>query len=333
MLSESEINQLIQAIPRPTSEGRIRVYNFEETNLYVYREFNGGLGILLSEVGDTPDFPEFRNITFRAESNVNVYHSDRTNSQLDDVFSASFSEGRFDLAVIFILEYMLESVDGDHYISRDLIDTIMLFKELLASPKRHLSLEEKIGIWGELWFIRRTFRTALEEDQREKVIMAWENSKTSASDFNFKTSSVVIEVKTTIKDSRVHTISSAEQMSNIETPSDVDQYVASMACRLAHPPSGWTISRLVEVIQKQIQTNRLSEKFDDILRNRGWSQENSDICLTIRPGVQLALFKKEIVPTVIPLQKGIIQANWQVILDEQNKESGLDLIIQECISS
>ena len=333
MLSESELNRLVQEIPLPTSIDRITVHHFEQTNLFVYRDISGGLGILLSNVGDSPEIPEFRNIEFRMEDTVQIYHSNDASSQLDDVFAASFTEQRFDFPVILILEYMLDSVEGEHYTSRDLIDVILLFKELLAGPPKQLSMEEKIGIWGELWLIRRTFRTADTEDQREKVLQAWENSSRSVSDFNFCDSSVVIEVKTTVRDSRVHMISSVEQLADSESPDDVKQYVASMACRVDEPPAGWTIRRLIDSIDTQIETERLRIFFTTILGTRGWNEDCTDICLVIRPGVPLALFRKENIPTVLPLAEGVIQAQWQVILDEQNKESDPDLIIRETINS
>lgn len=332
MLSESELNLLVQQIPLPTSQGRIRVHNFAQTNLFVYRDINGGLGILLSNVGVSPEVPEFRNIQFRMEETVQVYHSNDTSSQLADVFAASFTEQRFDYPIILILEYMLYSVDGEHYTSNDLIDVILLFKELLAGPPKQLSMEEKIGIWGELWFIRRTFRTAENENQREKVIQAWENSLRSVSDFNFCDSSVVVEVKTTVRDSRVHMISSVEQLSDSESPDGVEQYVASMACRVDETPAGWTIRRLIDSIITQIETERVRIFFTTILETRGWNDGCTDICLVIRPGVPLALFKKEKIPTVLPLAEGVIQAQWQVILDEQNKESDPDLIISGAIN-
>ena len=62
MLSESELNQLIQGIPLPTSDETIRAHHLAQTNLFVYRDINGGLGILLSNVGDSPEIPDFRKI-------------------------------------------------------------------------------------------------------------------------------------------------------------------------------------------------------------------------------------------------------------------------------
>ena len=155
-MSESELNQLVQQIPLPTSDDRIRVHHFGQTNLFVYRDSSGNLGILLSDIGDSPEIPDFRNIQFRVRDMAQIYHSNDTSSDLNDVFTASFTEPRFDFPVVLILEYMLDSVDGDHYMARDLIDSIMLFKESLAGPPMQLSAEEKIGIWGELWFIRRS---------------------------------------------------------------------------------------------------------------------------------------------------------------------------------
>ena len=332
MLSESELNQLIQGIPLPTSDETIRAHHFAQTNLFVYRDINGGLGILLSNVGDSPEIPDFRNIQFRVEDTVMIHRSDGTKSQLDDVFAASFSEQRFDFPVILILEHMLYSVGGEHYSSGHLINSILLFKELLAGPSKQLSMEEKIGIWGELWFIRRAFRTAENENQRESVIQAWENSLRSVSDFNFSDSSTVIEVKTTVRDSRVHMISSAEQLSDSESPTGVEQYVASMACRLDETPAGWTIRRLIDSIIAQIETERVRLFLTKILETRGWNDNCTDICLVIRPGVPFALFKKEKIPTVLPLAEGVIQAQWQVILDEHNKEADPDLIISRAIN-
>ena len=333
MLTESEINLLVQQIPLPTSEDRIRVHNFAQTNLFVYRDINGGLGILLSNVGDSTEVPEFRNIKFRMEETVQIYHSNDSSSQLNDVFAASFTEERFDYPIILILEYMLYSVDGEHYASKDLIDVILLFKDLLAGPQQQISVEEKIGIWGELWFIRRAFRTAENEGQRENILQAWKNSSRSVSDFNFSDSSVVIEVKTTTRDTRVHMISSVEQLTDSESPDGVEQYVVSMACRVEQPPAGWTIKRLIDSINTQIETERVRLLLKTILETRGWNENCTDICLVIRTGVPLALFKKKNIPTVLPLAEGVIQAQWQVVLDEQKKELEPDLIFNRAIAS
>tara|TARA_X000000368_G_C23056630_1_gene724207 strand:+ start:641 stop:1618 length:978 start_codon:yes stop_codon:yes gene_type:complete len=191
-------------------------------------------------------------------------------------------------------------------------DIIAALKEIGAITKRILiPLNEIIGVWGELYLIHSLI-IAYSKNRRmiREIIESWEspNGRTSI-DLKFNKLKLNIEVKTTTSNSRIHHISSINQVSN-----DLNWigYLASICIKQG---KGISCNNLVDNILKLLD-DESSEIFLKRLIIRGKKIcTNDKFLFYINNSLELRYFNFENVPKP-KITDGVFNINWDIVLDE-----------------
>jgi hypothetical protein len=132
------------------------------------------------------------------------------------------------------------------------------WEELLASVGL-LSIEEQLGLWGELWMLRR-----LAAHNGARAIASWVGPQGETHDFRI--GQVEYEVKTTRNRTRQHVISDARQL--VPSP-ECSLYVLSLQTEPAGLNAGLSLADAVERTRKVLgQDSEAIKTFNGLLVDR-----------------------------------------------------------------
>lgn len=171
---------------------------------------------------------------------------------------AVISTGRHGLYREFFL-FLLAVADRIHVEKQPVIDAIgdclRSWKELLRGISR-MTRDEELGLYGELWTLERLC-TSL----GPKALQAWTGPLREVHDF--RRANNEFEVKTTLRNERVHCISSLAQL----TPSPGRElYLLSLQVEAAGMEFGSSLVNMVERVRKLLSRDRrLATKFEELL--------------------------------------------------------------------
>jgi hypothetical protein len=137
--------------------------------------------------------------------------------------------------------------------------------EQLLAPLSILSPEEQIGLWGELWMLKR-----LGVIHGHDALSAWVGPHGEAHDF--REGDTEFEVKTTRNRRRVHAISDLRQL----TPTiEHTLYLVSLQVEPAGLNAGLTLPAFVRMVEASLNSSRGAE-FQGLLDGIGYSKDHED---------------------------------------------------------
>jgi len=290
-------------------------------NLYISVSSDGSLGIFLENIFDDPELPKLKNIKFNKKANwkVKSLDSEYVLKQCVRVDISNVSEPEITASII---ELMFENTNGSYALT-DLLIALEKFKILLKSSKSSLNDNELKGIWGELWFMKEIIFRCINREELERCLDSWKGSDTAKRDFRMPNKGLVFEIKTTEKKSRVHTISSADQLTKREN--EEGAYLVSIGVKREEGGASHSISSLSKLIEEKLEDSLLVDKFFNLLRERKWIKDTgNDISLVLSVGIPMHFFPFDIVPTILPLPEHITDATWVVNLNNDDAVSRME---------
>lgn len=143
--------------------------------------------------------------------------------------------------------------------------TLGLFRDLLK-PKQLLSNEKLIGLWGELWLLRRILKQL-----GPGYLESWRGPRKEVHDFRFNKTE--IEVKTTRNEERLHVIS---RVSQLEPSPNRVLYILSLQIVSSGAGAGDSLPSMVDSVYQLLRPydNHLVE-FRDLLSAEGYEQDDA----------------------------------------------------------
>ena len=203
------------SIPLPTVIGNSNQDEISGTNARVFKDSDGSLGLLISDLETRPDLPKFENleIDFRPEKILNVpgYPPRKIRNCIEVRLDPSCDS---DLLAT-ILGRMHEIEPSGAFSGELLFGVIDEVVEIVRRPPRPPSKEEVIGVWGEMYLLHLLLAGSESTDHRIKILSCWESDGGARDiiDFRFPHASggTSIEVKTSISE-RSHHINGISQV-------------------------------------------------------------------------------------------------------------------------
>jgi len=203
------------SIPLPTIIGNSNQDEIQGTNARVFKDIDGSLGLLISDLKTRPDLPKFENleIGFSPEKMLNDPGSPPR--KLRNCIEIRLDPSCDSDLLATILGRMHEIEPSGTFSGELLFGVIDEVVEIVRRPPRPPSKEEVIGAWGEMHLLHLFLAGSNSADDKIKVLSCWESDGAARDiiDFRFPYASggTSIEVKTSISE-RTHHINGISQV-------------------------------------------------------------------------------------------------------------------------
>ena len=250
------------SIPLPTVIGNSNQDEILGTNARVFKDSDGSLGLLISDLKTRPDVPKFENleIDYRHEKILNVPGSPSRN--LRNCIEVRLDPSCDSDLLASILGRMHEIEPSGGFSGELLFEVIEEVVEIVRKPPRPPSKEEVIGAWGEMYLLHRFVSDSESADDKIKVLSCWESDGAARDiiDFRFPYASggTSIEVKTSISE-RTHHINGISQVTVPDGYSN--GLLGSLLITETDGSSGKTACELLADLRALIPDSH--ERFDD----------------------------------------------------------------------
>ena len=298
------------SIPEAFDKERYACSAFNNSNLIVLKTKKNQFGILLSDIYerhkkkyDNIDFTDHKKISIQNktfESCCIIVQKETLNSEL---FANTFDEHFISLIGIKEM-YTLENI----YTVLDAIEEITISNEK--------GLKNVIGLWGELYVLNELIQK--KEEDILKYINSWESSSNRTThDFNIDVELIKIEVKTTLKNSRSHTLNSLEQIS-VPDP-QWKGYLASI-CLVENLNGKSCLDLKNQIISSFGDKKKYLDAFENKIHLRGKDLFDDSTRFSISDEHPFKYFNFEFVPK--PTQPdGVIKIEFEITLENINSEA------------
>jgi len=200
------IEQIFNTLDSPKSLFDYSCNQFNESNLWIVKDNNGNCGFLIENANDSDKLGEYKNLDkkkfneFQSKKNIlkNVLMIIHNENVVPEVFSES-------LNVYFEKNIKVNYTVNDVKKALDEVEAI--------TKKIKNKLNEIIGVWGEFIVLRTLLENAKSDKIKSEIINGWESPDgRTLIDFNLVSLLTHIEVKTTTLNTRIHHISSTNQL-------------------------------------------------------------------------------------------------------------------------
>ena len=238
---------------------------------------------LLFEMDSDDGLPDLKlnsvEVRFSCPCEIQLHHGNALSGLYTVVY---LSSGDPDIVRVFLrlLEevFFVPSADlSARAVREQLLSIAELFRQI------ETDLKDVVGLWGELYVIHNS------KDLR-KAVQAWTFSRTAK--YDFVTDSFSLEVKTTLKSSRLHRFS----LEQLRPAADIRVFVASIL--LVENSGGVSVANLMDKIYDSLSDHEERKRFFRLcLRKGGTDIYASD--LRVRPlpnNASLCLFDSANIP-------------------------------------
>ena len=309
-------------LPVPENPGKKSVMNVSGTNAWLFKDYFGAMGFLLSGVSSKVKFPKFENLQIKNRNQKIVERPGLPDTRLNSCLEINLEPFCDSMLLIRILDTMTNEEPSGRFESSLLLDVInrvlQLVKRLPPLPPK----QEVVGAWGELWLLLGSIKSAGSHYDQSRLINGWESSPTNRAiiDFLFPhlVNGLAIEVKTSTS-GRIHHFHGYPQVS---IPEGFNHgWIASIYI-VENQGHGKKCADLVSLIQQEfvgtdIEVATIFGQFTKKVLTRG------PACLDERFGFNvnsesLKFVKMEEVPRPI-LSPGVKDVEWTSELDDCNE--------------
>ena len=202
------IEKIFERLNEPDLNGQYSCEQFNYSNLWIVKDIKGNCGFLIDKAVGKENLGEYKNlekkefIEFKSDKRafkdvLLVIHNDNV---IPEVFSESLNV------------YFKKNLKKNYNVN-DIKNALDEIEEITKKIK--VNINEIIGLWGEFFLIYTFLKNSKSDESKQKIINAWESPDgRTIIDLKFKSIKINVEVKTTTLDSRVHHISSINQITN-----------------------------------------------------------------------------------------------------------------------
>jgi len=253
----------------PPNEEKITIKKVNTTNAYLTKSHDNTIGLFLEDIVDKIPKRTYKHLEIKMNlrKEINIKNSEK---KIIRNCMHLIADSEINASVLsLILESLLENQPSGQFTAMDLITVLDDVEELLRRPKKPPTIEEVVGVWGELYILRLLIGDINNVEIQEKIIAGWEGEIREKLDFRFRSSGHVLEIKTTISNQRIHHIHGIEQ---VTLPPGFNSGV--MASLVLETNQGSSCLMLVNSIKdcfkgSEIEKQRLLQLFNKRMRIRG----------------------------------------------------------------
>jgi len=239
-------------------------FSFEEihgSNVILIKNSNDELGIIIHKTLPIPESYKVKNFQFS-------YHKQIINKEKNIIYEncQMILIGK-ELNEDYIINILFSILD---YVSKKTVDSFDIMNIVNTVNENfqieNFSYNEIVGVWGELAFLLHLIEDVNEKDKLYEVLNAWESQfSRNKIDFRFHEIKIACEIKTTVKEERVHHISGHKQC---KPPQNIDTlYFVSI--RIKDDDTGYSCADLTKQIINKLNEQNLIELFKNKIEVRG----------------------------------------------------------------
>ncbi|MEC8978756.1 MAG: PD-(D/E)XK motif protein [Candidatus Thermoplasmatota archaeon] len=280
-------------------------------NVHIGRSPEGAIQLILSEARPPAQTLPLR----RAKLESGVSFKSDTDGDLVNCVVLEFNPDVDPGAVSKVAEHLCGNGEG-HRCGDDLVDSVLAFQTLLENANTGWGFTKVVGLWGELSTIIRMLIQCEDDTQRYHCIKAWKSAGIHCKDIVMPAAGLGMDVKTTSRIQRIHTITSVDQV----TSSDCHEpNILSIVVRPVAEGEGHSAIDLITRIRSSL-TGDAALLFEQKIRSLDLDIE---VCsshhFVERHSKPTRIFSASQVPGVsefIPLPEGVPELSWPVHLSE-----------------
>jgi hypothetical protein len=302
---ESDIYSTWKKVPTPIKKGNYELFQYLNTNLWVLKNSVGGFGFLItdtiSKLGS-----DYKNIVSEWKSKLKNKDGQTLNRCLIIESKENIDSKLFCSAISSLFEIQ----DKYHSFNvHEIEDALIKIEEITI--KETDEFNKVIGVWGEIYLLNELIKFTNNEKDKLEIIESWEGVETRTKiDFNLKSKSTKIEVKTTTESIRVHHFNGLEQVSK---GPNYKGFLASFC--INQDDAGVSCNDLVNEIKRNISKIYLPV-FESKLIIRGKECCNTKYTFTINSSKNLEFFDFSQVPKPI-IEDGVGKIQWYAVLENK----------------
>jgi hypothetical protein len=302
----------------PKAENKKSVINVKGTNAWLFKDYLGTIGFMLSGVSLNEKFPQFENLTIKNKKNKIVERSGLPNLSLKNCLEIHLEPFCDSDLLVRILDTLSIEEPSGRFESSLLLDVIKRVLELVKRSPKPPSKQEVIGAWGELSLLYSFIKSTNSHYLQSRLVSGWEASPTDRSIidflFPFLGNGIAIEAKTSTV-GRLHHFHGLPQ---VTIPEGYNHgWIASLIIT-EHDSTGKTCSDLVSSIKKEFSgtekeiANILGDFVLKIL-TRGTAATDERFRFLVE-NTSLEVIEMSEVPRPI-LSPGVKEVEWSAELD------------------
>ena len=323
MSAIDDVVRRVSALPTGPDPAASPAVSLPGGNVWVSRGTDGLVSIFLVDA----DPPTAMTSLARAHFESGVTLMLHGHAPLQRCVVVTFDGSVDDRVVAKIAEHVQE-LAPHHANGDDLVLAIEHFRDSVEQDEEpRWTVPKLAGLWGELHLIDRLLMLVRNDGERLGVVAAWKSVGVHCRDLVFNTTSAAIEVKTTMRTSRQHTVSSAGQFAPRR---GWNSWLHSVVVRRVAEGEGETVLDLIARIRAHLHGDDCAlDLFNDKVAMLQLDEElASELSLLERSGRPPMLFAREDVPGVVRflgtdgLPPGVPELSWPVVLGED----GMDLV-------
>lgn len=333
-MPSASIRDTWRGIRTPPNDGTLAATPVARSNAWVFKTHRGGFGLLLAGVDPPRTMPPFRNIDVSFRPEKLVQQGGKQSSLLNCLEVHLSPQGDAD-TLASIVDRLGEREPSGSFSTQNLIDILRDVVEVVKPPPPPPSLDDVIGVWGELYLLRSIVSRATNAQRQMLILSGWEPQRTFRDiiDFRFRHASVVIEVKTSCGE-RVHHIRGFDQ---VRVPDGFSKgFLSSLLVTRSAERAGITCSDLVQSLRMASvgsgsDKGAFSRLLDEKVDSRGRESRDETYSLHLRED-SIFFFSFEQVPRPAPAPL-VSEVQWTADLRNARPltASETDAVIQSII--
>ena len=314
----SKIFNQWETLAAPKTQNKKTVINVKGTNAWLFKDYLGTIGFMLSGVSLKEKFPKFENLTIKNKKEKIIEQSGQPNLTLKNCLEIQLEPFCDSNLLVRILDTLGNEEPSGRYDSPLLLDVIKRVIQLVKRPPKPPSKQEVIGAWGELKLLYSFIKSADSHNLQSQFINGWEASPTNRSIidflFPFLNSGLALEVKTSCI-GRTHHFHGLPQ---VTIPDDYNHgWIASLVIA-ENDSTGQTCDDLVSSIKKIFigTENQIASIIGDFVMKvltRGSASTDERFRFILNKS-SLKIIEMSEVPRPI-LSPGVKEVEWSAELD------------------
>jgi hypothetical protein len=281
---------------------------FNNSNLWIVKDNKGNCGFMIDKATESSLLKNYVNLD---KITKKVWHS--KSIKLKDIVMYIHNDNVSPLVFSSSLSVHFQKHIKKTYTVGDFKKALDKIEAMIKKPKYNKN--EIIGVWGEFFVINELINNFSSNKKREEIIKGWESPEgRTIIDIKLCESLINIEVKTTTQDSRVHHISSINQLIPNE---NYNGYLASLCINEGR---GSTCNDLKLKILDSLNANQ-KKIFNERILIRG-----KDLCNDVKYIFEINSLKEVRYFKFLDVPKPddkeyMINIKWDIILDNINSKS------------
>ena len=249
-IMNSKIFNQWETLNAPKNHNKKTVINVKGTNAWLFKDYLGTIGFMLSGVSSEEQFPKFENLTIRNKKEKIVERRGQPNLTLKNCLEIELEPFCDSNLLVRILDTLSNEEPSGRFDSSLLLDVIKRVLQLVKRPPKPPSKQEVVGAWGELLLLHSFIKSADSHELQSRLINGWEASPTNRSIidfmFPFLKSGLALEVKTSCI-GRTHHFHGLPQ---VTIPDDYSHGLIASLIISENNTTGQTCADLVSSIKK-----------------------------------------------------------------------------------